>query len=79
MTPEQAAHDLAPAVVRVPGAFMMDGATFTRGGELGFDGLDFYIAGRGARWATFPPTSLLPRSSSSRVTSSRPRGIGRPR
>ena len=54
MTPEQAAHDLAPAVVRVPGAFMMDGATFTRGGELGFDGLDFYIAGRGGALGDVP-------------------------
>jgi hypothetical protein len=46
MTPEQAAHELRDAVVRIPGGFMTDAATFARGGELGFNGLDFYLAGR---------------------------------
>jgi len=47
MTPEQAAHDAREAIVRVPGGFMTDAATYARGAELGFDGLDFYAAGRG--------------------------------
>jgi hypothetical protein len=46
MTPEQAAHETARAIVAVPARFMMDAATYARGGELGFDGIDFYIAGR---------------------------------
>jgi hypothetical protein len=46
MTPEQAAHELAPFLVGVAGRFMTDPATFARGAELGFDGFDFYVAGR---------------------------------
>lgn len=46
MTPEQAAHEIREAVVRVPGGFMTDAATYARGAELGFQGLDFYAAGR---------------------------------
>jgi hypothetical protein len=47
MTPEQAAHETREAIVRVPGKFMADPATYVRGAELGFEGLDFYVAGRG--------------------------------
>ncbi len=47
MTPEQAAHETASIVVSVPARFMTDPATYARGAELGFDGFDFYIAGRG--------------------------------
>jgi hypothetical protein len=47
MTPEQAAHQIREAIVRIPGGFMTDAATYARGAELGFDGLDFYAAGRG--------------------------------
>src|ERR1700686_3479550 len=47
MTPEQAAHDAREAIVRVPSGFMTDAATYARGAELGFEGLDFYAAGRG--------------------------------
>lgn len=47
MTPEQAAHDTRAAVA-LGGAFMVDGATYARGAELGFEGLDFYVAGRGS-------------------------------
>jgi hypothetical protein len=46
MTPEQAAHDLRDAVVRVPGSFMTAASTYERGAELGFQGADFYLAGR---------------------------------
>ena len=38
---------LTPFVLDLPARFMMDGATYARGGELGYDGLDFYAAGRG--------------------------------
>jgi hypothetical protein len=47
MTPQQAAHDIAGTVVGIPGRFMMDPTTFRRGAELGFEGMDFYVAGRG--------------------------------
>jgi hypothetical protein len=46
MTPEQAAHDLREAIVRVPGAFMTAASTYEHGAELGFEGADFYLAGR---------------------------------
>jgi hypothetical protein len=46
MTPEQAAHDLREAVVRIPGGFMTAASTYERGAELGFEGADFYVAGR---------------------------------
>jgi hypothetical protein len=47
VTPEQAAHETRDAVVLVPSKFMFDAATFKRGAELGFEGFDFYAAGRG--------------------------------
>lgn len=37
----------AAAVSAIGGRFMLDGNTYKRGGELGFAGLDFYVAGRG--------------------------------
>lgn len=46
MTPEQAAHDTKAAVVELPARFMTNAATFARGAELGFEGFDFYAAGR---------------------------------
>lgn len=46
MTPEQAAHDLRDAVVSIPGGFMTAASTYERGAELGFEGADFYVAGR---------------------------------
>ena len=47
MDAEQAARDSADAIVSLPAGFMMDGATYERGGALGFEGVDFYTAGRG--------------------------------
>jgi hypothetical protein len=47
VTPEQAAHDTAGAVVGVPARFVQDRDTFARGADLGFEGVDFYVAGRG--------------------------------
>jgi hypothetical protein len=46
VTPEQAAHDTKRAVVDLPARFMTNAATFARGAELGFEGFDFYAAGR---------------------------------
>lgn len=43
--------DIAKAIARpigdLGGAFMLDGATYARGAELGFSGIDFYVLGRG--------------------------------
>lgn len=47
MNAEEAARANADAVSYLPAGFMLDGATYKRGGELGFDGVDFYTAGRG--------------------------------
>jgi hypothetical protein len=47
MNAEEAARATADAVAYLPAGFMLDGATYERGGELGFDGIDFYTAGRG--------------------------------
>jgi hypothetical protein len=46
MTPEQAAHETRDAIVRGTGRFMMDPEAYAHGGMLGFDGMDFYLAGR---------------------------------
>jgi hypothetical protein len=43
----KAAEQTAAAIGQLGGAFMIDGSTFARGGELGFGGLDFYVLGRG--------------------------------
>jgi hypothetical protein len=42
-----AATSTATAVSQVGSHFMLDGNTYKRGAELGFQGLDFYITGRG--------------------------------
>jgi hypothetical protein len=42
-----AASRTAGAVSGVPAGFMLDAATYERGGKAGFDGVDFYFAGRG--------------------------------
>jgi hypothetical protein len=47
MDPEEAARQTAPVIVSLPAGFMLDAATYVRGAELGFDGIDFYVAGRG--------------------------------
>jgi hypothetical protein len=47
ITSEQAAHELRDAIVSVPSKVMTNPAAYERGGELGFEGIDFYIAGRG--------------------------------
>lgn len=43
----QTARASEEPILGLPTGFMMDGGTYKRGAELGFDGLDFYFAGRG--------------------------------
>lgn len=43
----EAATRTAQPIVEIGGGFMTDGATYARGGELGFSGIDFYVLGRG--------------------------------
>lgn len=38
---------LAQPIIDLPSNFMLDSATYERGNELGFDGIDFYVCGRG--------------------------------
>lgn len=47
MEPTAAAKATAMPILEVGGGFMIDGATYARGGELGFSGIDFYVLGRG--------------------------------
>ena len=47
MTPEETAVATSSAISQLASHFMLDGATYVRGGELGFDGMNFYVAGRG--------------------------------
>lgn len=42
-----AAASTAAAISSIGSHFMLDGNTYKRGAELGFGGLDFYVAGRG--------------------------------
>jgi hypothetical protein len=54
ITPEQAAHELRDAVVDIPSRVMTDPATYKQGSELGFEGMDFYTAGRGGALGDVP-------------------------
>ncbi len=47
MNPIDLASATGPATAKVPSHFMVDGATYQRGAELGFQGADFYVGGRG--------------------------------
>jgi hypothetical protein len=47
LTPEQAAEATAGPIGAIASHFMMDPDTYAKGGELGFEGMDFYVAGRG--------------------------------
>lgn len=47
MTPEELAEHIGPTVNDLGGRFMLDGATYVHGAELGFEGLAFYFCGRG--------------------------------
>ena len=54
ITPEQAAHELRDAVVNLPSKLMTNPEVYVRGAELGFEGMDFYIAGRGGALGDVP-------------------------
>ena len=54
MTPEQAAHETRDAIVSFVSGFMTDAATYAYGAELGFEGMDFYAAGRGGALGEVP-------------------------
>lgn len=54
ITPEQAAHDLRAAVVDLPSRLMTNPEAYARGAELGFEGMDFYIGGRGGALGDVP-------------------------
>jgi hypothetical protein len=54
ITPEQVAHDTRDAIVRFVSGFMTDPTTYAYGAELGFDGMDFYAAGRGGALGDVP-------------------------
>lgn len=43
----EAARNSAEAIGMLPAGYMLDGVTYERGGALGFEGVDFYVAGRG--------------------------------
>ncbi len=47
MDARTAAEKTAPAVSSIGSHFMLDGNTYKRGAELGFQGIDFYVTGRG--------------------------------
>ncbi len=47
MTHVETAKAIARPIGDLGGAFMLDGATYARGAELGFSGIDFYVLGRG--------------------------------
>jgi hypothetical protein len=54
MEATEAAARSAEAVQMLPAGFMLDAATYERGGELGYDGVDFYVAGRGGALGDVP-------------------------
>jgi hypothetical protein len=47
MDATSAAKATAPAVAGLASYFMLDMGTYAKGNELGFEGLDFYVCGRG--------------------------------
>ncbi|MGI8791738.1 MAG: SCO6745 family protein [Acidimicrobiales bacterium] len=47
MTPEETAAATADAISGIASRFMTDGNTFKYGASIGFQGLDFYVTGRG--------------------------------
>ncbi|MHB8438737.1 MAG: SCO6745 family protein [Acidimicrobiales bacterium] len=49
-----AATRTTDAVSYLPAGFMLDAATYAHGAEIGFDGIDFYFAGRGGALGEVP-------------------------
>jgi hypothetical protein len=54
MDPIDAASASGDAISGFASHFMLDMATYARGGELGYQGLDFYVAGRGGALGDVP-------------------------
>ena len=54
MDPIEAASASGDAIAGLGTHFMMDMNTYAYGGELGFEGIDFYIAGRGGALGEVP-------------------------
>ena len=87
MDAEEAARATADAVSYLPAGFMLDGATYERGGKLGFDGIDFYTAGRGgalgdvdgmvvaAAFVFFNPEAIVEAWDRTRPVMSRPEAV----
>src|SRR3954451_25306264 len=59
MTPQQAAHETSAAMVTQASKFMTDPVTYAYGNELGFEGMDFYVAGRGGVLGDAPAGVVL--------------------
>ena len=84
MDAEEAARASTDAVSYLPAGFMLAGATYKRGAELGFDGVDFYTAGRGgalgdvdgsvvaAAFVFFNPATIIEQWERTRPIMSRP-------
>ena len=47
MKPIDLGRATRPAITTISSKFMLDGPTYVRGAALGFEGADFYVAGRG--------------------------------
>lgn len=54
MTPEAVATATAAAVGELPSRFMLDPTTYIAAAEAGFEGMDFYAAGRGGALGDVP-------------------------
>lgn len=54
MDPLDTARRTAEPIGSIPANFMLDGATYEHGAGLGFDGIDFYVAGRGGALGAVP-------------------------
>ncbi|MGO9876698.1 MAG: SCO6745 family protein [Acidimicrobiia bacterium] len=54
ITPEQAAHETRDTIVSFVSGFMTDPATYAYAAGLGFEGSDFYTAGRGGALGEVP-------------------------
>lgn len=51
---DEYARQVTKAIVDLPSNFMLDSATYEFGNSLGFDGLDFYVCGRGGALGEVP-------------------------
>lgn len=51
---EEFAQQVAKAIGDLPSNFMLDSATYEYGNSIGFDGLDFYVCGRGGALGDVP-------------------------